>query len=229
MITLLHGDDIVSSRNRLTEVTSEFDSVTVLSADKVDFTQIVAALSSSDLFVVKKCVVIEHISKLAKSDLEKVLPVFAKAAQDDSLFLVLWNGTEMTKLQIGKFKDLKVESFVLSKLFFTFLDNLAPHSMQRELKLLTDMKTIDPMQIFYALIKRVRQLLMIQSGGGFEELQKMSPWQANKLHAQSAQWKSKDLGKLYSQLFTLETDLKSGGLMLPLKKHLDIVLVSQLH
>lgn len=226
---LLHGDDTISSRRRLSELTSHTSLAAYMYGDKTNFSEVLNALSVNDMFETEKCVVIEQISKLGKSDLDKVLPVFEKVAKDKQTTLILWQGNEMTKLQTGKFKNAVIESFMLPKLFFTFLDNFTPHSLQLELKTLSQMTNIDEMQIFYALIKRIRLLLMIKSGGDFEELLKMNPWQLNKLKAQSAKFKVEELEYIYSQLFVLEKDLKSGGLMLPLKKHLDILITGALN
>lgn len=229
MLYVLHGDDIINSRKRLSELALNFSSVVYLQGDKTNFSEIINSLSSTDMFEASKCVVIEGISKLAKADLDRALPAFEKVGKDKATTVILWQGTEMTKLQIGKYKTAAVESFMLPKLFFTFLDNFTPAQFGQEIKTLTDMKNVDTMQIFYALIKRVRQLLMVKSRGNFEELVKMSPWQMNKLQSQSAKFKTGELEKVYTELFTLEKKLKSSGLMLPLRDHLDIMLARELN
>lgn len=225
MIYIFHGDDIVSSRAKLTTVTSGYDSVTFLHAEKNSPTEIRNSLLSSDLFVEKKCIVIEHILKLKKDDIEFLQNLSLKDSPD----IIFWHNTELSKVFLGKFKEARVESFMLPKLFFTFLDSFTPHNLISEIKTLSQMTNVDEMQIFYALVKRVRILLMIKSGGNFEELSKMSPWQYSKLKTQSEKWKVKVLEDVYSELFALETKIKSSGLMLPLKKHLDIMLMSALN
>lgn len=228
MIYILHGDDIVSSRKRLTSLTSGVEPI-IITSDKSNFLDIQNALQASDLFVEKKCVLVEHIFKLSKSDFEKALLLFEKVASDNQTMLILWQNSQMTKLQISKFKKAVVESFVMPKLFFTFLDNFSPKNLEFELQTLSHMTNIDEMQIFYALVKRIRQLFMIKTGGNFEELLKMSPWQKEKLEKQAYQWKENELENAYADLFDLEKKIKSSGLFLPLRKHLDIMLVSALH
>lgn len=229
MLYLIHGDDNISSRKRLTDITSGFAGVIYLSADKSTAVDVLSALSSTDMFQVEKCIVIEKISKLPKIELDRLLPAFEKAAKDRNIAVVLFQDSELTKLQVGKFKTALVESFMLPKLFFQFLDTFTPKNMAAEIHLLSQMTTMDEMQIFYALVKRVRHMLLVKSNGVFEELSKMSPWQLGKIQTQSARWKKEELERVYSELFKLEKDLKSSGLMLPLKKHLDIVIVQALH
>ncbi len=227
MIYILHGDDIVTSRKKLSELTSEFKSVTYLDAEKIGNTDIVQTLSSSDLFLDKKCIVIEKILKLPKKELDALLELVDSF--DSSITLILWNNTELSKVFLGKFKDATIESFILPKLFFTFLDNLSPNSVSQEIELLSRMVNVEAEQIFYAMIKRIRNMLMIKSNSNSDDLTKMSPWQLGKIKEQSLKWKVEELEKIYKDLFDLEVKMKSGGLMLPLKKHLDILLVQAIN
>lgn len=229
MLYIIHGDDIISARKRLTDLTSGFAGSIFLLGDKVTSFDILNALSSSDMFQSEKCVVIEKISKLPKADLDRLLPIFEKIAKEKEITLILFQDSEMTKQQIGKYKTVITESFLLPKLFFHFLDNFTPKNMATEIYTLSKMTSVDEMQIFYALVKRVRQMLLIKANGSFDELLKMSPWQLGKLQTQSASWKKEALEHVYFELFKLEKDLKSSGLMLPLKKHLDIMMASALH
>ncbi len=229
MLYIIHGDDIISARKRLTDLSSGFAGSIFLLGDKVTSFDILNALSSNDMFQSEKCVIIEKISKLPKADLDRLLPIFEKIAKEKEITLILFQDSEMTKQQIGKYKTVITESFLLPKLFFHFLDNFTPKNMATEIYTLSKMTSVDEMQIFYALVKRVRQMLLIKANGSFDELLKMSPWQLGKLQTQSASWKKEALEHVYFELFKLEKDLKSSGLMLPLKKHLDIMMASALH
>lgn len=229
MIYILHGDDIVSSRNRITELSSEFPSVNYFDAEKASISEIISSFSSTDLFLDKKCIVIEKILRLSKSDLEKVQGVILDSSKNPSTTVILWHNTELSKIFLSKFKTATVEVFLLPKLFFTFLDSLTPKTASFSLDTLSKMKNVEAEQIFYSMIKRVRQLLMIKSSSNIEEIEKMSPWQKDKLRIQSSKWRIDELEVFYRELFKLEVKMKSGGLMLPLKKHLDILLVSGLN
>lgn len=226
MIYILHGDDTVSSRRALSLITSQYGSVQIIDAEKAGTSDVSQAISTSDLFLEKKCVVIEKVLKLPKKEQESILKLdTAKSAID----LVLWHNTELSKVYISKFKNAKAESFVLPKLFFTFLDNLTPSNFKREFELRLKMENVEAEQIFYAMVKRIRQLLQIKLQIDSSEVSKMSPWQADKLKSQSRMWSSLELQTYYSKLFEIEKKIKSSGLFLPLKKHLDILLLSEVH
>lgn len=227
MLYILHGDDTLSSKNKLTSLTTEFKNLTTLDCEKVKVTDLLQAFSSNDLFLDTKCIVLEKILKLKKPEMDKLMELLSTLPSTTTV--VLWHNTELSKIALGKFKNGKVESFVLPKLFFSFLDELSPRTLQKELHTLSLMQKVEAEQVFYAMVKRIRQLIMIKSGGNFEELVKMNPWQLGKLKTQSASWSVEKLESLYKQLFVLEVKMKSGGLVLPLRQHLDIVLIQELN
>jgi DNA polymerase III delta subunit len=227
MIFILHGDDIVSSRKRLTEITSSFKNVAYLDAEKIFVNDLIQALGSSDMFGDKKCVVVEKVLKLKKPELEKLLDLLENL--DSSSTVILWHNTDLSKVFLGKFKKVIAKSFMLPKLFFTFLDNLSPNNFKNELDILSKMQNVEAEQIFYAMVKRIRQLLALKMSLESEELSRMSPWQKDKLRNQGSKWKAEELEGIYRDLYKIELKLKSGGLMLPLKKHIDIMLIQQLN
>lgn len=224
MIYLLHGDDIVASRKRMTEVSSQFKNIIYLDSEKISNADLIQALSTNDMFGNEKCVVVEKVLKLKKQELEKLLELLENIPSSTSV--ILWHNTELSKVFLAKFKKVKSESFILPKLFFTFLDNLTPKNFRTELDTLSKMQNVEGEQIFYSMVKRIRQLHAIKLEIPSEEIEKMSPWQKDKLKIQCSKFKTTELKNLYEELFKLEVKLKSGGLMLPLKKHLDILLIS---
>ncbi|HMS22768.1 MAG TPA: hypothetical protein PKA38_03300 [Candidatus Levybacteria bacterium] len=228
MLHILHGDDTVLLQKRLTEIV-DLKGATIFSADKVRGQEILEGISKKDLFLEKKVVVIEKVLKLPKKELELLEQELIKASDNPYLTVVLCHDTELSKLFLGKFKNAKQESFLIPKLFFTFLDNLTPKNLEREIKVLSQMKNVEAEQIFYAMVKRIRLLLSIQSNLESEEFKKMSSWQKSRLQDQSNYWTVGKLTKLYEKLYSTEVKMKSGGLMMPLRKHLDILLMQELN
>lgn len=228
MLYILHGDDTAKLRLRLSELIEDQGKATFLNGEKASSTEILTSLRSSDMFQDTKYVVIEKVLKLDKKTLEAILPEVNNTVTSKTLHLVLCHDSELSKVFLGKFTKAKVELFAFPKLFFTFLDNFTPHSLKRELDLLK-MENIEAEQIFYALIKRVRQLYAMKTNPASNEIMKMSPWQIDKLRIQSSKFKIEDLEKIYKDLFNIEVKMKSGGLMLPLKKHLDILVIDELN
>lgn len=227
MLYILHGDDITSSKNRLVELTFGFKNVVTLNAEKTSISDLINAFSSNDLFVDSKCIVIEKVLKLPKTETEKLQELLDKL--ESSTTVILWHNTELSKVALGKFKKASVQVFLLPKLFFTFLDNLTLQTIKSELDVLSKMQNVEAEQIFYALVKRIRQLMMIKSNSTSEEMVKMSPWQRDKLKVQGSKWKVEDLENIYKNLFQVEVDMKSGGLILSTRKQLDRILLSAVH
>lgn len=229
MLYILHGDDTARLRSRLSDLIQEQGKATFLNGEKASTTELLGALRSTDLFLDTKYVVIEKVLKIDKKTWDSLLPELHTASASKSFHVVLCHDSELSKVFLGKFKSPQVEAFLMPKLFFTFLDTFTPQSLKRELELLFKMEHVEAEQIFYSLIKRIRQLIAIKSGSTSEEVVKLSPWQMGKLSDQSKRWNTKDLERIYRKLFDLEVKMKSGGLMLPLRKQLDILLIAELH
>lgn len=227
MIYIIHGDDIVKSKNRVFMLTQGLKNVSTFNAEKANPIEILSSFGSTDLFVDEKCIVIEKVLKLKKADLEQLLHLLSKL--EKTATVVLWHNTELSKIFLGKFKNTQNESFLLPKLFFTFLDELTPKNLIKELNTLQKMEGVEAEQLFYSLAKRVRQLMMVKAGGNFEEVVKMSPWQSKNLQRQASLWENAQLLSLYKNLFEKEVKFKSSGLYLPLSKHLDIALIQELN
>lgn len=227
MIYILHGDDIVALRKRLSEITSQFTHVVTLDADKVGLAELSQALGGSDLFLDKKCLVIEKILKLPKKELE-FLQDFLKSEKNPPE-LILNYTSELSKVFLSKFSNARVEAFLFPKLFFTFLDQLYPRNFSREVDLIMKMENVEGEQIFYAMIKRIRLLLALKSGAKTDESTKMSPWQLEKVSSQAKFWTENELSSFYEKLFQTEKKVKSSLLIMPLKKQLDILLTQELH
>ncbi len=227
MIYIFHGDNVLSARNRLLEAVSGYPHVTTLDADKITISDLSQNLHVSDLFMEKKCVVIEKIGKLPKKELEYLENLLR--VQKNLPDIIFFNSTELSKTFLSKFTSAKVEVFTFPKLFFTFLDSLTPKNFFRELDLLLKMENIESEQIFYALIKRVRTLLAIKTSAGIDEVSKMSPWQKDKIICQARLWNENELILFYKKLLDIEKKVKSSQLPFPLKHQLDFLLSAELH
>lgn len=229
MLYILHGDDTVKLRRRLSEIITDQSKAVFLQSDKSSTQDILASLRTSDMFLESKYTVIEKINKLGKKDLDLIFPELLASANSQTSQVILVSTTELSKIFLSKYKNAQIEVFQIPKLFFTFLDNLNPKSFKQELELLLRMENVEAEQIFYAMIKRVHQLILIKNISSSPELEKMSPWQFSKIRSQSSKWTTLALERLYKKLFEIEVKMKSGGLSLPLKKQLDILIIAELH
>ena len=57
----------------------------------------------------------------------------------------------------------------------------------------------------------------------------MNSWQRNKLESQARMWSNESLKSFYAKLYETEMGIKTGALPTNLGKHIDILLLSELH
>lgn len=222
---LLHGDDITSSRKFLTDTIDSFQS-TVLDGKSLQLKDLELHLASTSLFDDKKAVVIENL--LGKNPKKKEIAKFL-SLYTSGMLIVLWEDKKIPKTTLNMLKDFVVKDFNLPSYYFQFLDSIAPKNGKKLFVLYQSLlTTITAEQIFFSLLKRVRLLLVLSSHGTSQDLEKMAPWQKQKLSQQVRMWNTDMLQKFYYQLTDIEIKLKSGRLALGLSKHLDTLILSQL-
>jgi DNA polymerase III delta subunit len=228
MIYIIHGEDTASSRKKLNEILENSKNVMCLEGKKATLAEIDLALISDSMFEDRKTVLIEHFSKLKPQD--KFLEILNQVQNDNSLSIILWDVVEIPV----KFKKIKSQSFsyTFPKVYFQFMDSLTPKSSHANVSLLRDvLKTYEPEQVLYSIIKRLRQLLLLKSENYHEiaEFSKMQDWQLGRLRAQSNKWTEDQLKSAFLSYTNLDEKIKTSGLTMDLAHHLDILLLSDLN
>ncbi len=224
---IIHGDNIAESRKKLDAVLAQKENIKRLDGKSATVDSLTLLFDSTELFSVQKVVVIENCKAMHKKTVETLFSL----SQNPDVEIVLWQNSTLDARFIKKFEDAQVFAFPLPKYYFSFLDNLAPRKatyVYATYKKLLD--SFVPEQILFSMIKRVRHLLMMQTGQGntFEEIAKMGSWQVQKLQSQARLWDSKQLKNFYQQLYALETNMKTSKLSTTLDKHIDILILSEL-
>lgn len=222
---LLNGDDTVASRNFLNEITNGYV-VTILEGKSLALKDIEENLLSTSLFEEKKAVVIENL--FSKNTKKKDFIAFLNL-QPDLKLLIFWEDKKILKTTTKGLKDTIIRDFLLPQNYFEFLDSVIPGHQKRIFILYHNLlKSMTVEIIFYSLLKRIRLLTILTSGGTVEELSKMSSWQMSKLKQQARGWSITQLLFFYDKLQEAEIKLKSGKLPTTLSKHLDILILSDL-
>lgn len=229
MIYILTGDDIVSSRNKLTELIGEEKNVVRIDGKKQSLAEIDMALESDSLFGDKRTVVIEYFSKVKPS--ERLIELALKFEKDPNTTVILWDEVDLSAKISSTLKSAKSFSFTFPKVYFAFLDGLSPTSKQSLTLLHELIKSTNPELLFYSMIKRIRQLLLIKTNVYAEsiEFKNMQSWQIGKLRKQADFWTLEQLKQQFLALAELDELLKTSGLTMPLEKHLDIIMLSDLN
>lgn len=229
MIILLHGDDIVSSRQKITELALSGSLVERTDASSFDFARIIESITSSDLFQNKKTVIIENVLGQASVKLDGLVAILNKISKNSDLVVVLWESDLVNEKKFAKIRDLKILSFLLPKLYFKFLDMLVPGNNKLLFELFHKLiGQFNQEQIFYSIIKRIRLLIGIkgENRSNFFEIKKMQNWQVAKLKNQAGLWTKNQLVDFYQKLFDLEKKLKNSQLAQSLSAYIDFFLLS---
>jgi len=227
MIYVISGEDIVSSRKKLTELLSDKPNINRLEGKKASIAEFDEALVSGNLFSDSKTIVVESFTKLKPE--AKVWELLEKFEKDENIDVILWDEADLSKKKFPK--NVKVFNFPFPKFYYLFLESFEPDS-KKSLELLQEvLKTFEAEQVLYGLVRRIRQLLVMKSNSysEFSEFKRMQSWQISKLKKQAELWTDGQLKKAFISFAELDEKMKTSGLTMPLSKHLDIILLSDLN
>ncbi len=222
MVTLLHGDDNVSSRTAFANLKDKgsvnFDAEGL---SLLDFSQTVSGMG---LFKDTKKIFIENLfSKKVKSFIE-VIDLINESSK--SLEFYIWNDSEVSVKQASVVKNLKVENFKLPKNLWTFLDNIRPGNPTSISLFHKVLEEADENVIFSMIVRQFRLLLSVYSNiRAIDEAKRMAPWQRGKLQRQAQSFSEESLLTTYKKLFEIDQKHKTGLLDIPLSKSIDFFLL----
>jgi len=230
---ILHGENIVLSRKRLTEKIGEFKTrlkgstlqkgeIIRLEGKTTNLTELKQAVESGSLFGQERLVVIENIFSCRPSkEKEEILGYLKKNNPEN---LIIWEGKTIDGRVLTPFSGVKVEKFALTPIIFKFLDSLAPGNQKNSLFLLHQCLNQElPEMVFYMLARQVR-LLIIAADLGEKGLSNLSEWQRVKFLRQAKKFNLGQLLHLYRQLLKIDWQQKTGETPLSLASQLDLLI-----
>lgn len=230
MITIIHGDDIVSSRNYLQEEKRKHKDSVSFEGKKVTITDLAQNIQGSGLFSDTKTIFIESFLtgvKKTSKDVKEVIDFIIKNHKSSEIFL--WEPKEISKRELFIFKDAVAKNFKLPQNIFIFLDSLKPNNFKNTISLFH--KTIEAgvkeELIFFMIQRQVRILLALtdnDSENTIDELLRLAPWQKGKLERQASLFSQEQLKRIYNNLYKIESGLKTGKLNLTLIQAIDFFL-----
>lgn len=224
MVTIIHGDDFVSSRNELVKLMSTARSeseVIAFTPQQLTYESLSIALMSPALFAAHKTVVIENLFDLKSDKLRKdLLSLIVQATQ--YVNIILWDSKTLTKTQLGLFKTkIQAQLFTLPKLLFKFLDSLLTASKENTLLLLSDLlKSQSSEFILLMIVRQIRLLILAKN-----DTLNLPPWMLAKLKFQAAKVTEKNLLDIYKELLLLDKRMKTSKNLLPLTAELDLLIL----
>lgn len=223
MLTLIHGDNIGQSRRYYIEIKNTYQNMKVLTGDRLTMTDLVEAVEGDGLFSTIDAVFIELLfsKKKAGSELDTIIDYLN---QDRKTAIVLWEGKELSKLQVSKLKKATTKLFSFPKTLFQLLDALQPHNGKQLVRLFHQtLETEAAELILFMLTKQVRILLALQDQREetIDEVKRIQSWQKGKLQKQAKLFSLIQLKHMHSELFQFDLGYKTGGLSMSLEPLLD--------
>jgi len=228
MITILHGDNFVASRNALKHQIDIFKSqsptanlgVKKFEANKLEAATLTQILESTSLFGQDQLLVISNLLGLPQSQSKDQLIKILLNNQNQPI--CLWEKKTLSASLKKQFLKATIKEFKTPKIVFKFLDSLKPNNSQTSLKLLHQSYQKDaPELIFYLLGRRLSQLIQAKDSA---DVLKGAPWQINKLKAQAKNFTLNQLLNLHQKLLNLDLQIKTGQTDLSLSCQLDLLL-----
>lgn len=223
MITFIHGDNQMESRNKLGELIQNAESKEIVKLREVNLTTIKQALESSSLFAEERLVVVENI---ISGRVDKNVLDYLKNGLFES-DLLIWEGKKVDARKLGWIKKNGIMyEYSYPKILFKLLEQIGIISGKEVVGLFN--QTVDrvPVELTYFMIVRQFRLLLLvthdATSTNIKETERLQSWMVGKLKGQGNSIGGDNLKKLYKQLLYIDYQQKSGQANLNLKQTLDI-------
>lgn len=225
MITLLHGDNQVLSRQKLndllTKAQNEKKEIIKLDGLQINLNALIQSLTSTSLFGLQKLLVIENLfSRINSKEKGNIISYLKKEVFDYDI--IFWEKKEIPGTTTRWLpKSWVNQIFKISPAIFKLLDSLKPKNNQVLINYFhLSLRQENTELVFYLLTRRFRELIKATTLGN--DGMKGAPWQINKIINQSKGFTLNYLKDLYQKLLHLDYDIKTGTSIMPLEWHLDL-------
>lgn len=225
MITLIHGNDILTSRNYFLSQKDK-DSLT-FDAEIISPIELAQSMQGSGLFETKATnkIFIENLfTRKGTKSMESIAWVLN---QNSSANVYIWADKEIGVKQLASFPKFENKNFKIPQKIWSFLDGIKPNSEVNVKAFHHAITGSEPEIIFAMLIRQFRLLLGIssESKNNIDEVKKLAPWQKTKLVRQASLFDSKSLKEIYRKIYKIEKSQKTGNSNLNLTQNIDILLL----
>ncbi len=224
MLTILHGENTVASRNFLGSLIKQSQrkgiSITKITNENFEINNLVSALEP-DLFAQKKLILIDEFQKFSLQTQKDIAEIVEKLPSENHL--IIWSNKKLPAKTLKLFPQGKSQLFKPSSQVFKFLDFLTPDNKINSLNLLNQTLAQDEINlVFYLLIIRIEDLILIKTDN--QDKLKKAPWQIRRLVSQAEKFSLPALEKLLKQLILLDYRQKTGRLFYSLEFGLELLI-----
>ncbi len=228
MITIIHGDDVASSRNYYVDKRQASQSPVILDGGKFSLSDLMQSLEGGSLFNEEKNIFIENFfsSKKANTNFKEIVIYIEEQASKASIFF--WENSELSKTELTTFKKTTAKLFKIPQNLFGFLDNIKPgntDSIKQFHELLN--QTAEEL-IFFMIVRQFRLLLAVSdpdAENAIDEVKRLAPWQTGKLKSQAKLFGPEKLIAIYKRLHEIDSDSKTGKSATSLTQTIDFFLL----
>lgn len=225
MITIIHGNNVVETRNQLQQLKTKYQEVIILESKKVALTEILQALETATFEAYTRLVVLENLFSDKTKHTDIIDYLLKKDFNND---LVVWEEKEHKgKDFVELSKKAKVLNLNISSSIFKFLESLIPGS-RNVLSLFNELVEKESAELIFFMMKRQIRALLLSAFAKTDkpsDFVKIQPWQEERLLKQAAFFNRNVLEKLYQNMLKIEYEIKSGltGIQLDTKLRLFLV------
>jgi DNA polymerase III delta subunit len=224
MLTIICGEDSISSRNYFFNLKASFqnkdyETVNIDSQQTLELNDETARTSS--LFSQKRIYFTENLNKKLLKKLNiKSQKLIEKIIGSKVIQLFNWEG-EATNRDLKLIKGIVVKEFKPGENIFKLQDACFPGNLKKFLAILESVSQMaDESFIFIMLSRYSRNLILIKLG---EKLPRLASWQYYKLDRQAKLWGLDRLINFYEGLQRIDVNTKTSRSPYSIKKSLDIL------
>jgi len=228
MITIVHGDDVASSRNYYIAERQKSKSPVILDGGKLTLSDLMQSLEGGSLFNEEKDIFIENFfsSKKVNVSFKEIVVYIDK--QDAKANIFFWENSELPKTELLTFEKAAAKLFKIPQNMFGFLDNIKPGNIGNIKQFHELLGQTAEELIFFMIVRQFRLLLAVsdlETNNPIDELKRLAPWQTSKLRNQAKLFGTEKLITIYARLSEIDSAYKSGKLPTTLAQTIDFLLI----
>ena len=223
MLTIIHGDDIVSSRNYF--ISLKKDNSLTFDAENLSLIELAQSLQGEELFGGSKYIFIDNLfTRKAAKNFNGIIEILNSKTEAD---VYIWSDKILGSKVLSELPKHTSQVFKIPQTIWAFLDGMRPGSSQNVLAFRQTLKSAEPEIVFAMIIRQFRLMLGLAevSKQNIDEVKRLAPWQKSKLSQQTSLFGIEKLKELYKKLYKIEKSVKTGKSNLTLVQQIDIFLL----
>ena len=228
MLILIHGDDVIASKEKLRRELEDYanEEKIYLNGSKISTTEIILSCESQSIISTERAVIIENIfSKQMTTEKEKILKYLNSLKT--SYKIILYEVNELDKKNISKYlPSAKTIRAQLPAFLFRFLETIGLEQAKASLEMMHKLKLQKSIEFILTMLIRQWHLLIIVKDPKSRQSSGLASWQIAKLLNQARLFDMDKLIASYRQLLQAEYQLKTGKTPYNLSQLLDLFIVN---